>query len=220
MRISSATVSQPPISSQHSPQVPLVPTHPSFPSHQGRNASLIPPALEQAPSTPARSCQIPAVLLCLQELQVLKKNVVAVVGIVLSFSPLFIFSARFLPPPRPAFPYPGIMSYAPNSPHTPGSASSFVYNSAGQNLAHHHDSRNPMSSSQISWLAGLSTSFDAPTDEQKYLRKVSSWTAGDITGARFESFAALTLRSRRRSSAPSDPRSTTSRPSSRSLTLV
>lgn len=61
----------------------------------------------------------------------------------------------------------------PLTPHSPGSASSFVYNSAGQNLAHNFESRNPMSSSQISWLAGLSTSFDAPTDEQKYLRKVS-----------------------------------------------
>ncbi|EJT52353.1 pyruvate kinase [Trichosporon asahii var. asahii CBS 2479] len=61
----------------------------------------------------------------------------------------------------------------PLTPHSPGSASSFVYNSAGQNLAHNFESRNPMSSSQISWLAGLSTSFDAPTDEQKYLRKTS-----------------------------------------------
>lgn len=58
-------------------------------------------------------------------------------------------------------------------PHSPGSASSFVYNSAGPNFAYQFDSRNPMSSSQISWLASLSTSFDAPTDDQKYLRKVS-----------------------------------------------
>lgn len=55
---------------------------------------------------------------------------------------------------------------------TPRSDSSSVYDSPFQHTAYHSDSRKDMSHSQIAWLAGLSTNFDAPVGEQKYLRKV------------------------------------------------
>lgn len=167
VRIESATVSSP-ISSQLSPNCPR-PKPPRRQVAQQRLPFLFPL------SKPLPPCQIP-VFSCLQELKVLKEYVVAVVGIFISSSSLFPSPPRALPSfPASRVTLSGTMS---QSPHTPGSASSFVYNSAGQNLAHHLDSRNPMSSSQISWLAGLSTSFDAPTDEQKYLRKVSARHGG------------------------------------------
>jgi hypothetical protein len=39
--------------------------------------------------------------------------------------------------------------------------------------ANYYQNHNMASGSQIAWLAGLSTSFDPPTGEQKFLRKVS-----------------------------------------------
>lgn len=74
--------------------IPKYPRPTTPPRRQVTTAPLIPPSLEQAPSTPARSLCPPVS----QELQVLKDNaVVAVVGISSSSSSLFPSPARALP---------------------------------------------------------------------------------------------------------------------------